>query len=94
MHTNQRKFFLKTDVVFQPMDDSAIIVSLESEEIYKLNLTGTEIVKLVEKKKSVEEIISILETSFQVRISDLKKEVNQLLDELQSAGLIEEILDQ
>jgi len=94
MYSNQRKFSLKKDVVFQPMDDSAIIVSLASEEIYKLNLTGTEIVKLVEQKKSVQEIISLLENSFEVPLSDLKNEVNQLLVELQSAGLIEEISDQ
>jgi hypothetical protein len=94
MNSNQRKFNLKSDVVFQPMDDSAIIVSLASEEIYKLNLTGTEIVKLVEQKKSVQEIISILEDSFEAPLSDLEKEVSQLLDELSSAGLIEEISGQ
>ena len=94
MHNRQKKFRLIPDVVFQPMDDSAIIVSLKSEEIYKLNLTGTEIVKLVEQKKSVDEMITILEKTFEVHPSELLNEVDLLLKELQAAGLIEEISDQ
>ena len=85
---------LRSDVVFQPMDDDAIIVSLNSEEIYKLNHTGTQIVKLIEEQKSVPEIIDALKKIFKIDVTDLTTEVMQLLNELQKANLIEEISNQ
>jgi len=82
---------MKADVVFQPMDDSAIIVSLNSEEIYKLNSTGTTIAELISKEKSVQEILTSLEATYEINPAQLEEEVNQLITELHSAGLIEEI---
>ena len=76
------------------MDDDAIIVSLNSEEIYKLNHTGTQIVKLIEEQKSVEEIIDTLKKIFETDVTDLGTEVMQLLNNLQKANLIEEISSQ
>ena len=73
------------------MDDSAIIVSLNSEEIYKLNSTGTKIVELVEKGKSVQEIITMLGEIYEIKEAELEKEITELMNELQSAGLIEAI---
>lgn len=94
MTDDTRKFKINPDVVFQPMDDEAIIVSLNSEEIYKLNLTGSEIVKLLEKAISVPEILAKLIEQFVVERIDLADEVNQLLDQLLAAGLIQEVSDQ
>ena len=82
---------LKPDVVFQPMDDEAIIVSLNSEEIFKLNLTGVEIVKLIEAKSPLTEILTQLTKRFDVEEQDFANDVTELLDQLLEAGLIEEI---
>ena len=94
MSASPKTYRLKPDVVFQPMDDDAIIVSLNSEEIYKLNQTGTQIVKLIEEQKSVPEIIDALKKIFKIDVIDLTTEVMQLLNELQKANLIEEISNQ
>jgi hypothetical protein len=91
MLDRHKNYKLKTDVVFQPMDDSAIIVSLNSEDIFKLNATGTQIVSLIVKDKSFEEIITVLKESYDIEAVDLIKEVNELIDDLFSAGLIEEV---
>ncbi len=86
----QKKFNLKSDVVFQPMDENAIIVSLNSEDIYKLNETGTQIVELIAKEKSFQEIIQHLEETYQIERDELAKEIDDLLNDLLSANLIEE----
>jgi hypothetical protein len=91
MFDRHKNYKLKADVVFQPMDDSAIIVSLNSEDIFKLNATGTQIVSLIVKDKSFEEIITVLKVSYIIAAVDLIKEVNELIDDLFSAGLIEEV---
>ena len=93
MANGLRKYKIHPDVVFQPMDDEAIIVSLGSEDIYKLNLTGTEIVKLLEKAITVPDILDKLVEQFVVDKVDLTKEVNQLLEQLLAAGLIQEITE-
>lgn len=77
------------DVVFQPMDDSAIIVSLKSEEIYKLNSTGMIIAELVAKEKSLQEMITILSENYDVQEAELKNEILVLIEELITAGLVE-----
>jgi len=84
------KFQLKPDAVFQPMDDEAIIVSLDSEEIFKLNLTSTEIVRLIEADLTLEQILTRLQEQFDVAAEVLEAEVIQLLDQLLEAALIEE----
>lgn len=91
MSTNPKSYILKSDVVFQPMEEESIIVSLNSEEIFKLNTTGTQIVKLIEEKKSVQEIIDDLVKKFKIDVKEIELEVSRLLIELQKAGLIEEI---
>ena len=86
-----RKYKINPDVVFQPMDDEAIIVSLNSEEIYKLNLTGAEIVKLIEANTPLSEILTILAKQFDVEEQQFEQDVLELLDQLLKAGLIEEV---
>ena len=91
MNNHPQYYKLKSDVVYQPMDDNAIIVSLNSEEIYKLNATGTQIVQLIAEEKSIQEIIKILEETYTLEKINIEKEVLELIQELFSAGLIEEI---
>ena len=91
MINHQKIYKLKPDVVFQPMDENAIIVSLNSEEIYKLNETGKQVVDLIAKEKSVREILTALKNTYEIDINELEKEISQLLEELFSAGLIEDV---
>jgi len=90
MDPKQKKYRMKTDVVFQPMDDSAIIVSLNSEEIYKLNSTGTTIAELISKGNSLQDILTSLEETYDIDPHQLEREVDELIQGLSAAGLIEE----
>jgi len=91
MINHQKIYKLKPDVVFQPMDENAIIVSLNSEEIYKLNETGTKVVDLITKEMSVREILTVLEATYEIDTNKLQKEITHLLEELFAAGLIEDV---
>jgi hypothetical protein len=94
MNDHPQYYKLNPDVVFQPMDDNAIIVSLNSEEIYKLNATGTQIVKLISEEKSIQDIITTLKETYTIENIDLEKEVAELIHELCSASLIEAVRNQ
>ncbi|MBN2045298.1 MAG: PqqD family protein [Anaerolineales bacterium] len=91
MTTSEKIYQLKPDAVFQPLDDEAIIVSLNSEEIFKLNLPGMEILKLVEAKVPLAEILTVLAKRFDVAGQEFEQDVVELLDQLLKAGLIEEV---
>ena len=60
-----------------------------SGNMHSLNLLGTEIWKLCEGK-TLDELVSALETDFEVEISILEQDVKNFVDSLKGLGLVYE----
>jgi len=64
-------------------------IILLSGNMHSLNLLGTEIWKLCEGK-TLDELVSALETDFEVEISILEQDVKNFVDSLKGLGLLHE----
>lgn len=86
--SQEQKFSMAPEVLFQQFDDKALLVSLNSEKVYQLNETGTFVAQLILDGNSVEEILIIVEEQYATPAGEIARDLYVLLDELLSEGLI------
>ena len=76
------------DVVARRLDDSVVLVNLDSNRIFTLNATGSRIWELLVGGHGPEEIQMVLEQEFDVDREQIEVELTSLVDELLSEGLV------
>jgi hypothetical protein len=76
------------DVVARRLDDSVVLVHLDTNRIFTLNGTGSRIWDLLVAGRSPEEIELVLQREFDVAQEQISMELASLVDELLSEGLI------
>lgn len=75
-------------IVFKRLDQRMVLVRLATNQIFELNDTGARIWELLEAGADEDEILERLATEFDVAPDRLRRDMDTLLGELQSAGLI------
>jgi hypothetical protein len=86
---NQRVFVPHKDVIARDMGGGSVLVHLGTNRIYETNATGARVWELVQEGRSRNEILAQLEAEFEVGEETLAKELDELLEQLSSEGLIE-----
>jgi hypothetical protein len=77
------------DVIFRALDDGAVLVHLNGNQIFELNATAAHIWPLVARGDSSEAIVSSLVDAFDVDAATAARELDALVAALAAAGLLE-----
>jgi len=77
-------------VVGRRLEDTFFLVNLESNAVFELNATGTEIWLWLDKNQSLAHCLEHLSTKFDVDIELLRQQVGPLVEELLREGLLEQ----
>ena len=80
----------KRDVISRPFGDAAVLVDLETNQIFELNRTGYRIWELLEQPRDRHAIADALQREFNVERTQLEAEVDELLSELRRENLLAE----
>lgn len=75
-------------VIFQRLDDEAIVVDLEEGSIFSLNETGARLWEIVTAGGDEQSIRRTLLAEYDVAAPRLDDEISRLLQELMDAGLL------
>lgn len=84
----ESKFIRNGDVAWRIIDEEALVVSPKDSLIYPLNAVGTKIWELLDGKRTVEEITSIICCEFEGDEDTIQNDVVIFLEDLKQAGLI------
>jgi type I protein arginine methyltransferase len=83
-------YTVSTEVLTQTVGDDLVLLDLKSSNYYYLNPVGVEVWSLLKEGRTADQIISTLLPSFEVEEAVLRADVNAVLRNLLSAGLIAE----
>jgi hypothetical protein len=78
-----------TDVIARQMGDGAVLVHLATNTIFELNRTGARVWELLGQGVTSSGIAAALVEEFQVEIDRASREVDDLIERLIGAGLLE-----
>ena len=81
-------YTLNPDVVFKRLDDRMVLIHLETNQVFELNDTGARIWEMLEAGADEDDIAERLSAEFEVAPEQLQRDLNDLLRELTSQGLI------
>lgn len=84
----ENKFTRNDDIAWRIIDGEALVVSPKGSLIYPLNDVGTRVWELLDGKKKVGEITSILCEEFEADEKIIQDDVVVFVEELLKAGLI------
>ena len=77
------------DVIYTDFDgEEGILVDLNTKQYFRLNETGSMIWRGLEKGRSVEDIVSEMQTAYEVSSEHARASVERLLRNLESNKLI------
>jgi hypothetical protein len=82
----------RSDTIASRFEDGAVILSFGSETYYGLNPVGSRVWELLDRERSVEEIVDRLVTEFDVERDVCTRDVEELLQQLISNDLVD-VLD-
>ncbi len=77
-------------VVGRRLEDTFFLVNLETNAVFELNATGTEIWLWLEQHHSLAHCLDHLRTKFDVEVELLQQQVSSLVEELLREGLLEQ----
>ena len=81
-------------VLMRRVGEEQILLNLDDETYYGLNAVGSRLIELAESGATLEQIVDLLLTEFEVGRDRLEADVRGIAVELIAAGLIEERTDQ
>ena len=86
------KYFINEDsVVWRNINGEIIVLNLNSGHHYTLNKLGSKIWLLLEKKKSIEEIIQQAFHEFDMSLNQVRDDVVNFLNNLNQENLVQKI---
>lgn len=70
------------------IDDDIVMMNLETGKYYYLTETGKDIWQLIDNKKSVGALITLLQSMYDVNYESCQKDLLDFLDQLCKSGII------
>jgi hypothetical protein len=77
------------NIMFRELEGESVILDLDSESYFGLDLVGTRIWQLLVDGDSIQAAYDLLLEEFDVDAATLRADLEELLDELATKGLIE-----
>jgi Coenzyme PQQ synthesis protein D (PqqD) len=85
---SERRWRQGEDVAARRVDDRVVLVNLQTNHIYSLNATGSRLWDLLGVARSRDELVAVLLQEFAVERTQLERETDSLLRELEGANLV------
>ena len=76
------------NVVSRELEGEAVILNLESGVYFGLNAVGTRIWALIQEHGSLRRVLEVMQQEYDVAPRDLENDLLQLIEQLQSRGLV------
>lgn len=80
----------KPDVVFEYFKDETVIINLKSGNYYSIDKVGTDILSLIEKKETLNQIIFHIKRRYHASAQDIDDSVKKFIDQLNKEKIIKE----
>lgn len=84
----ENKFIRNNDIAWRVIDGEALVVSPKDSLIYPLNDVGTRIWELLDGKRTVSDIASIICGEFEGDGKAVQDDVMDFIEDLSKAGLV------
>lgn len=85
-------FVINSSVKIAWEENELVLMNLETGKFYGLDQIGSDIWRMIEENKSIDDVITILHKKYSaVTESSLREDVNQLISQLQSAQIIRDV---
>jgi hypothetical protein len=78
-----------SDIIDRNLGETAVLIRLQTNRIYELNATGARIWELLKAGSTKEQLVDALMSEFNISREALSEAVDELLNMLQSEGLIQ-----
>jgi len=85
----EQTFRIPDEVLFQEVSGETVLLDLASESYFGLDSVGTRIWALLKEDKSVGQVLDALLEEYEVDPGTLEADLEELLDNLLAAGLIQ-----
>ena len=80
---------LSDDVAFRELSGQGVLLDLASGTYFGLNEVGTRLWELLSQNDSLDSAANVLEQEFEVSADVLRNDIEQLLQQMQSKGLLQ-----
>ena len=87
--TPETVFRKSAELLESDVDDEIVALDVNKGQCYGLNLVGSRVWRLLETPTSLQDICSTLQEEYEVESEVCRGEVERLLADLQSEGLVE-----
>lgn len=84
-----QRLSIPDNVMFRELEGESVILDLDSESYFGLDTVGTRMWQLLTDGDSIQTAYDILLDEFDVDAETLRADLEELLDELTSKGLVE-----
>ncbi|MBL7196914.1 MAG: PqqD family protein [Candidatus Omnitrophica bacterium] len=88
MDLTQRYTIDKDKVTYRIIDNEAVILNLDNGYYYSLNEVGTRIWEAIDKQKSLDQVLSLLNEEYQLPERQLRSDLMGLVKDLEKEELI------
>ena len=79
---------LSPDVISQEVSGETVLLDLNSENYFGLDEVGTRIWQLIESSGSLQTVYDTMLTEYEVEADQLLEDMEQLISDIEKAGLI------
>lgn len=83
------RVFAKTGHLATDLGNETVIFNTLNEKYYGLNDVGTRVWSLIQEPRTIDEIVGIVAKEYEVEPEQFERDLTKLLQDLQSANLIE-----
>lgn len=88
MEVTTSRFQASPDIVYNTLDDQAVLINMKTNRVYELNETGTRFWELLCAGHDRTEIQQLMLQEFDVAEAALAAEIEALLASLENEGLV------
>ena len=79
---------ISSDVLYQELEDEAVLLSLTNEQYYGMNDVGRHMWTLLREHKDVDTVVGQLQRHYDADEATLRQDLMQLIDQWQAEGLV------
>ena len=80
---------LKTNLAYRKIDNKTFVVDMQNSMLHSINETGSEIIELLKKRNSVEDIIKNIVEKYEVNEEQARQDVKNFILSLKEKKIIE-----
>ena len=81
----------RADIRYRLVGDEAVVVRQDAAEVLAINDVGARILELIDAKSTVAQLVETMSTEYDVGREELLVDVENFVDAMHDAGIVEEV---